>query len=105
MTEVCTTNSDLIECLTDYRGEGKSRGSHLSALSEHTEQLKEVVNATFDRYCDTGLHALKFYLLHHLEEDLERLGTCKHWLDRHLTDSMCTSAMHAVAHENDGRLG
>lgn len=48
---------------------------------EKEKEYEKLVEETFDVHFDSGLYTLKFYLLDHLMEDIEKLGSLE-MLDR-----------------------
>lgn len=61
------------------------RSALLSELSVSIRHLKEIMKATFDRYCET----VQFHLLAHVEKYYERFLNLQTLMDRPLKGIMC----------------
>lgn len=64
----------LIRYLTKYRSDGEGNGTILRELGEFIRPLKELMETTFDKHCETGFYTLKFHFLDYLVENLESFG-------------------------------
>ena len=75
LTKIHVMYTDLVNRLmSNNNGNGWSTGE-LQDLRSAVHLFKEHVWTLFGPHCDRGLNTLKFHLLDHLVDDLERFGT------------------------------
>lgn len=44
-------------------------------VKSNIQEFKDMTKKTFDEHCKTGLHTVKFQLLHHIVNDLKPFGS------------------------------
>lgn len=77
MTKVHKMYSDLARRLSEFRWNGESSSPWLTGLGEKIAWFKELVKATFDQHCESGLNRMKCHLLDHVVQDLKRFGSLR----------------------------
>lgn len=77
MTKVRNMYLDLIHCLNYNRRNMESSTLHFSELDDGIRHLKEIMEATFDRFCEFVMYMLMLHLLDHLMKDSENFKTGK----------------------------
>lgn len=64
---VCDLKRDVEQQIWDEK--------ELGRLYRTVNQFKTILVEKFNQYCDSGLDTLKYHLLDHMVEDLQRFGT------------------------------